>query len=188
MAQKKKLAVEQLSIERVERLIYLVRGFRVMLDTDIATLYGVQVRALNQAVNRHPDRFPEDFCFVLTEQESDEMRSQILISNADHGGRRYLPRVFTEQGVAMLSGLLRSPTAVKINIEIMRAFVRIRRLLSTPGELVAQLQELAKTVKLHDNHIKSISTLLHKMLNDPAPEPKPKPMGFHTLYPNKRGK
>src|SRR5262245_65114027 len=117
-----------------------------MLDSDLSKLYGVPTKVLNQAVERNRERFPDDFAFHLTPQEVANLKSQFVTSSLGHGGRRKPPRVFTEQGVAMLSSVLRSPIAVRVNVEIMRAFVRIRRLLATPGELVAQLQQLAETV------------------------------------------
>lgn len=162
--------------------IYVVRGVRVMLDEDLATLYGVLTKRLNEQVDRNIVRFPEDFSFVLTLQEFAILKSQIATSSSDHGGRRKLPRVFTEQGVAMLSGVLRSETAVRVNIEIMRAFVRIRQLLATPGDIVTQLQQLAEAVKLHDKQIAAISEILHKMLA-PPPVPPKRPIGFHVSHP-----
>src|SRR5262245_38342393 len=130
--------------ERIERQIYVIRGQRVMLDSDLADLYGVPTFRLNEQMKRNHGRFPEDFAFQLTLQEFRDLISQFAISNKGRGGRRKLPWVFTEQGVAMLSSVLRSPMAIKVNIEIMRAFVRVRRLLATPGELVSQLRQLAE--------------------------------------------
>jgi hypothetical protein len=158
---------------QLETRIHVIRGQRVMLDFDIAALYGIATIALNQAVKRNLARFPEDFAFQLTPHEFTDLISQTVISNSGHGGRRTPPRAFTEQGVAMLSSVLRSPTAVRVNIEIMRAFIRLRRLLATPGELIAQLQQLTETVKLHDTQIKSIIDVLQKMLA-PPPDDKPK--------------
>src|SRR5581483_911086 len=114
-----------------------------MLDIELAKLYGVPTKRLNEQVRRNRDRFPEDFAFQITEQEFTNLRSQFATSSLGHGGRRYRPWAFTEHGVAMLSSVLRSPTAVRVNIEIMRAVVRLRRLLATPGELVEQLRRLA---------------------------------------------
>lgn len=131
-----------IAAERIESRIEILRGQRVMLDADLAELYGVSTKMLNQAVRRNAMRFPPDFAFQLTTQEVTNLKSQIVTSSLGHGGRRKLPWAFTEQGVAMLSSVLRSPTAIKVNVEIMRAFVRIRRLLATPGELVAQLAKL----------------------------------------------
>jgi hypothetical protein len=166
------------SAQSIERQIYVLRGQRVMLDADLARLYGVSTRVLNQAVNRNRLRFPKDFAFRLTLQEFTNLKSQIVISSSDYGGRRYLPWVFTEQGVAMLSTVLRSSTAVRVNIEIMRAFVRLRRLLATPGELVVQLTQLVETVQLHDAQIKVITEVLRKMMEPPAKQPKRR-IGFH---------
>jgi hypothetical protein len=154
-----------------------------MLDADLAKLYGVSTKALNQAVERNLNRFPVDFSFLLTHQEFMDLRSQIVTSNVGRGGRRYRPRVFTEQGVAMLSSVLRSPMAVRVNIEIMRAFVRIRRLLATPGELVAKLQQLAQTVQFHDTQIRDIAEVLRKMIEPPPPDGSKRRFGFHPPEP-----
>jgi hypothetical protein len=165
------------SVEHVDRHIRIIRVQRVMLDADLAKLYGIPTMALNQAVRRNCERFLDDVAFQLTQQEFTALISQTVISNVGRGGRRKLPWAFTEQGVAMLSSVLRSPTAVKVNIEIMRAFVRLRRLLATPGELVAQLQQLAETVQLHDEQIKAIADVLRKMM-EPRPAAPRKPIGF----------
>jgi ORF6N domain len=125
--------------ERIERSILLIRGHRVMLDADLAELYGVETRALLQAVSRNQKRFPEDFMFQMSKEEYELLRSQIVISKKGRGGRRYLPYVFTEQGVAMLSSVLRSEMAVQVNIEIMRAFVRLRRMIASNEDLARKL-------------------------------------------------
>lgn len=166
--------------EQIERSIHIIRGQRVMLDSDLAKLYGVPTFRLNEQVERNRERFPDDFAFQLTQQEFKNLISQIAISSSGHGGRRKLPWVFTEHGVAMLSSVLRSPTAVQVNIEIMRAFVRLRRLLATPGELVSQLTKLAETVQLHDDQIKMITEVLRKMMEPPPARPKNQ-IGFHTI-------
>jgi hypothetical protein len=124
-------------------------------------------------VRRNRERFPEDFAFQLTAKEFRDLISQNAISNIGRGGRHKLPWVFTEHGVAMLSSVLRSPTAVRVNIEIMRAFVRLRRLLATPGELVEQLRQLAETVQLHDGQIKVITRVLQRMMEPPREPPQP---------------
>ncbi len=142
-----------------------------MLDSDLARLYGVTTKSLNQAVQRNADRFPDDFAYQLTQQEFTSLRSQIVTSKPGRGGQRYLPWVFTEHGVAMLSSVLRSPTAVRVNIEIMRAFVRLRRLMATPGELVEQVARLAETVKVHDHRINTIAEVLQRLI-EPPPEPR----------------
>jgi hypothetical protein len=158
--------------EQIEARIHAVRGVRVILDSDIAELYGIPTSALNQAVDRNIDRFPHGFSFRLAAHEFAALISQAVITKVGRGGRTKLPRVFTEEGVAMLSSVLRSPTAVRVNIEIMRAFVRIGRLLATPGELVAQLQKLAETVRLHDSQIKAVADILRKLM-EPPPNPAP---------------
>ena len=131
----------------MDRRIYFIRGAWVMIDAEMAELYGVETRALNQAVERNPERFPEDFCFQLTELELTDFNSRAEATGPGYGGRRYRPRVFTQPGIAMLSSVLRSETAVRVNIAIMRAFVRMRRLFATPGDIVTQLQQLAETVQ-----------------------------------------
>jgi hypothetical protein len=157
--------------EASQNPVHVLRGQRVMLDSDLARLYGVTTMRLNEQVARNRDRFPEDFAYQLTQQEFTSLISQIAISKGGRGGRRKLPWVFTEHGVAMLSSVLRSPTAVRVNIEIMRTFVRLRRLMATPGELVEQLTRLADTVRLHDGQIEAISQVLSKMMERPE-EPK----------------
>jgi hypothetical protein len=175
---KKNTSRRMATAEQIERSIHVIRGQRVMLDVDLAALYGVATRRLNEQVSRNRDRFPEDFAYQLTLQEVKNLMSQNATSSSRHGGRRKLPWVFTEQGVAMLSSVLKSPTAVRVNIEIMRTFVRLRRLMATPGELVEQLTKLAETVTLHDDQIKVISQVLQQMLEKPAaPE---RHIGFHA--------
>ena len=118
-------------IERIERHIYLIRGHKVMVDTDLSALYEVPTKRLNEAVKRNRQRFPPDFMFQLTAQEGRLLRSQIATSKIGRGGRRYLPYVFTEQGVSMLSSVLNSERAISVNIAIMRAFVRLREIMAT---------------------------------------------------------
>lgn len=148
-----------------------------MLDSDLADLYGVTTSALNQAVKRNNERFPEDFAYQLTKQEFAALKSQNVTSKGGRGGRMKLPWVFTEQGVAMLSSVLKSPTAARVNVEIMRTFVRLRRLVATPGELVEQLTKLAETVQWHDDQIKVIRQVLQQMLE--KPEPPKRRIGFN---------
>jgi hypothetical protein len=190
----KKTSTNLITPDKIENLVHIVRGQRVMLDSDLAELYGVTTAALNQAVRRNADRFPDDFAYPLTEQEFAVLMSQFVISKPTveggrsspqgpistigRGGRRNLPWVFTEHGVAMLSSVLRSPKAVRVNIEIMRTFVRLRRLMATPGELVEQLTRLAETVQSHDGQIKAIVQVLNKMMERPE-EPK-RQIGFHV--------
>jgi hypothetical protein len=166
------------TLDKIQQRIHVVRGQRVMLDFDLAQLYGVTTARLNEQVSRNRERFPEDFAYQLTQQEFTDLISQIAISSDGHGGRRKLPWAFTEHGVAMLSSVLRSPTAVRVNIEIMRIFVRLRRLMATPGELVEQLTQLSETVQLHDKQIKAIAQVLNKLMDQPV---KPKTsIGFHV--------
>ena len=164
--------------DEIQNMVRVVRGQRVMLDFDLARLYGVTASALNQAVRRNAERFPDDFAYQLTRQEVATLISQIVISKPGRGGRRKRPWAFTEHGVAMRSSVLRSPTAVRVNIEIMRTFVRLRRLMATPGELVEQLTKLAETVQLHDGQIKAITPVLNKLMERPA-EPSRR-IGFHV--------
>ena len=177
---KKSASADVATVEEIERSIHVVRGQRVMLDHDLARLYGVTTKQLNQQVARNRDRFPGDFSYRLNQQEFTSLKSQIVTSKSGkgRGGRRYLPFAFTEQGVAMLSSVLKSPTAVRVNIEIMRTFVRLRRLMATPGELVEQITKLAETVKLHDNEIKIISRVLQQMIEKPVAARRQ--IGFHS--------
>jgi len=129
--------------ETIEASILLVRGHRVLLDEDLARLYGVEVKALNQAVRRNASRFPDDFLIRLTPEEVGRLRSQTVTLETGRGRhRKYAPWAFTEQGVAMLSSVLRSPRAILVNIEIMRAFVRLRQMLASNAELARKLAEL----------------------------------------------
>ena len=128
--------------DRIEQAIYLIRGEKVMLDRDLALLYGVETKALNRAVRRNRQRFPSDFMFQLTAEEAEILRCQIGTSKKGRGGRRYLPYVFTEHGVAMLSSVLNSERAILVNIEIVRAFVKLRQMLASNGELSRRLDEL----------------------------------------------
>ena len=156
-------------IERIAASIYVIRGQKVMLDSDLAALYGVLTKNLNLAVRRNARRFPEDFVFQLTDEEDEALRLQIATSNVGRGGRRYPPRVFTEQGVAMLSSVLKSDRAADVNVAIMRTFVRIRQVLATN-------EELARKVAQHDRQIGVLFENLQKLLT-PAPVKK-KPIGF----------
>ena len=137
----------ELTVKQISQKIFYIRGFRVMVDSDLALLYEVETGALNRAVRRNQARFPGDFVFQLTENEKESLRCQIGISNADSkGGRRYLPLVFTEQGVAMLSSVLRSEKAVLVNVEIMRTFVQLRDFLLSNKELAQKLETLERKV------------------------------------------
>lgn len=158
--------------ERIENLIILVRGQKVMLDQDLATLYGVETRKLVQAVKRNIDRFPEDFMFQLTKDEFDLLRSQIVTSK-QRGGRRYPPYAFSEQGVAMLSSVLNSKLAIHVNIEIMRAFVRLRKMIASHVELSRKFEKLEKK---YDSKFKVIFDILKRLME--SPDNKKHPIGF----------
>lgn len=162
--------------ERISQSILILRGQRVMLDANLAALYGVATGALIQAVKRNIERFPEDFMFQLTADEWTALRSQFVISNEGRGGRRYAPHAFTEQGVAMLSSALKSPHAIAVNIEIMRAFVRMRELLTSNKELAQKLAELERKVDSHDQAIVGILKAIRELMR--APAPKQRPIGF----------
>ncbi|MDP2990250.1 MAG: ORF6N domain-containing protein [Kiritimatiellota bacterium] len=157
----------------IEKKILLLRGQKVMLASDLAAMYGVTTFNLNKAVKRNLDRFPNDFMFQLTRQEVANLTFQNGISNADHGGRRYSPYAFTEQGVAMLSSVLRSQRAVKVNIEIMRAFVRIRQWLASNVELAHKLAELEKK---YDAQFKIVFDAIRELMR--PTEPTRKRIGF----------
>jgi ORF6N domain-containing protein len=161
----------------IARLILSFRGHKVMLDSDLARLYGVTTANLNKAVKRNLNRFPEDFVFQLTVQEAGVLRFQYGISKtAGRGGRRYLPYVFTEQGVAMLASVLRSSRAVQVNIEIMRAFVQLRRFLSANRELAQKLAQLERKIGAHDEQIQAIFDAIRQLMA--PPEPKTRKIGF----------
>ena len=155
-------------IELIERKIYLIRGHKVLLDSDLAGLYEVETANLNKAVKRNIDRFPEDFMFQLTSEEADSLRFQIGMSKTEgRGGRRYLPYVFTEQGVAMLSSVLNSQRAVHVNIEIMRAFVKLRQMLASNAELARKLSTLEKK---YDAQFKVVFDAIRQLMAPPAPK------------------
>ncbi|MGD0388265.1 MAG: ORF6N domain-containing protein [Tepidisphaeraceae bacterium] len=160
---------------RIERSILSIRGHRVMLDVDLADLYLAETKALNRAVTRNRDRFPADFMFQLTPREFDNLRFHFGASRS-WGGRRYRPYVFTQEGVAMLSGVLRSTRAVAVNIEIMRAFVRLRKLLATHAGLARRLKELEKK---YDKQFSVVFEVIRELMTLPPEPPKP-PIGFNS--------
>ncbi len=163
--------------EKIARKIYLIRGQKVMLDSDLAELYRVSTFNLNKAVKRNKDRFPEDFLFQLNKEETGALTFQIGISKKGRGGRRYLPYVFTEQGVAMLSSVLKSKRAAMINVSIMRAFVKMREYLSTHKKIIDKL-------KKHDENFVIIFKILKQLTDKPKIKPKKKQIGF---TPNRKG-
>lgn len=161
-------------VKTIERAILLIRGEKVMLDADLADLYQTQTRILVQAVKRNLDRFPSDFMFQLTKEEFANLRSQ-FVTSSQWGGRRYPPYAFTEQGVAMLSGVLNSRRAILVNIEIMRAFVRLRRMLSSHAELGRRLDALELK---YDQQFKIVFDAIRGLMA--SPEPKRGRLGFRV--------
>lgn len=175
-------AAQLVPLELIERKIYLARGHKVMLDSDLAGLYQVATRVLNQAVRRNFDRFPEDFMFQLTTEEdaslrSQGLRSQFVTSKMGRGGRRRPPYAFTEHGVAMLSSVLKSKRAVQLNILIVRAFVRLRDYLATNKDLARKLEDVERTQHEHSAHIQQLCDCIQRLL-EPDPEPPKRRIGF----------
>jgi len=156
-------------VEVVERKIYFIRGQKVMRDSDLAHLYQVQTKALNLTVKRNLTRFPDDFMFRLTKEEDESLRFQFENSKPGRGGRRYLPFVFTEHGVAMLSSVLGSERAVQMNIVIIRAFIKLREVLATHQELAQRLEDLERKYQGHDNELEAVFEALRKLVSAPAP-------------------
>lgn len=166
--------------EIIEQKILVIRGQKVMLDFHLAELYGVETKGLKRAVKRNIDRFPEDFCFELTQTELENLRYQFGTSS--WGGARYTPYAFTEQGVAMLSSVLHSKRAVQVNIEIMRAFVHLRELLSTHKDLARKLEELEKK---YDEQFAVVFRALRELMTPPEPPPKRR-IGFNVADPKSK--
>jgi hypothetical protein len=192
------MSKEVISAKQIVRRIFYFRGEKVLLDFDLATLYGVATKALNQAVKRNRERFPDDFMFQLTTEEVLILRSQtvtssmqgagnqeimndwsqIVTSSRKHRGAKYRPYAFTEEGVAMLSSVLKSKRAVNVNIAIMRAFVKLRRVLETNRELARKFSELERRVGKHDEEIAAILEAIRQLM---APPDKPRrEIGFHV--------
>jgi hypothetical protein len=164
--------------EVIERRIYLIRGQRVMLDRDLAELYGVTTGALNQAVRRNLDRFPEDFMFQLAKEEFEHWKSQIVISNPGlRMGARRRPLAFTEQGVAMLSSVLRSKRAIQVNIAIMRAFVTFREMLATHKDLADKLAELEQR---YDDKFRVVFEAIRQLMAEPTLDQQRRQIGFSS--------
>jgi hypothetical protein len=164
-------------VQQIAQAIFAIRGQKVMLSQDLAALYGVPVKALNQAVKRHASRFPGDFMFQLSSKEFDNLKSQFVTSSWG-GLRRALPYAFTEQGVAMLSIVLKSARAVEVNIAIMRAFVKLREALETNRELARRFSDLEKHVGKHDEEISAIIDAIRQLM---APPERPRrEIGFHV--------
>jgi hypothetical protein len=158
--------------EVIEQKILMIRGHKVMLDRDLAKLYGVETFNLNKAVRRNLDRFPDDFMFQLTDKEFQDLIFHFGISR--WGGTRKLPLVFTEQGVAMLSSVLKSKRAARVNVEIMRTFVKLRKILSSHAELAKKLEQLEKK---YDSQFKGVFDAIRQLMT--SPDPLKRRIGFH---------
>jgi hypothetical protein len=158
-------------LERVERVILLIRGQKVILDADLAALYGVTTKRFNEQVKRNRERFPEDFMFQLTKKEAEILRSQFAASS--WGGRRYLPFAFTEHGAIMAANVLSSPRAIQASVQVVRAFVRLRQILASHADLARKLAQLEKK---YDRQFKVVFEAIRRLMT--PPEPKKRPIGF----------
>lgn len=165
----------QVPIDLIQRKIILVRGEKTMLDEDLAALYGVETKQLTRQVRRNLGRFPPDFMFQLTSEEFKILKGRP--SNSGRGGRRYRPYVFTEQGVAMLSSVLHSKRAIAVNVQIMRAFVQLRRLLSSQEQFRLKLATLERKLTEHDSKLKAIFEAIRQLMASPSPS-KRRRIGF----------
>ena len=173
-------SVQIIPVEIIERKIYLIRGCKVMLDSDLAELYQVQTKRLNEAVRRNLRRFPADFMFQLNEEELENWKSQIATSNPGAKmGLRKLPLAFTEHGVAMLSSVLKSERAVELNILIIRAFVRLREFLATHKDLAQKLEDVERIQHEHSAHIEQIYSYIQQLMES-APDSSKRRIGFRT--------
>jgi hypothetical protein len=165
-------------IANLQGAIHLIRGQRVMLDSDLAMIYGVTTKRLNEQLKRNRPRFPADFAFQLTVQESRNLKSQIATSSS-HGGKRKLPWVFTEHGALMLASVLNSAIAVQASVRVVRAFVRLREMVAANAQLAAKLKELERRFDSHDEAIANLFATLKKLL-EPSEAPKRREIGFHV--------
>jgi hypothetical protein len=168
----------QRKIASVEGAIHLVRSQRVMLDSDLAAIYGVTTKRLNEQLRRNRSRFPSDFAFQLTAEELTNLRSQIATSSF-HGGRRYRPWVFSEHGALMLASVLNSEIAVQASVRVVRAFVRLREMVAANTQLAAKLEELERRFDSHDQAIANLFTALKQLL-EPSEPTKRREIGFHV--------
>ena len=164
--------------ELVVNKIYLIRGKKVIIDRDLAELYGIVTKALKQAVRRNIGRFPSDFMFEMSPEEFQNWRSQFVTSNSEKMGLRYMPFCFTEQGVAMLSSILNTETAINVNIQIIRVFTRMRELVASHKDILHQLEKIEKRVNKHDEDIALVFSYLKKLLNPQYPPRRQ--IGFRT--------
>ena len=174
-------------IDNVESAIYLIRGHRVMLDSDLAAIYQVTTRRLNEQLRRNRKRFPEDFAFQLTAEEFRNLKSQIatsslrsqFVSSSSHGGKRKLPWVFTEHGAIMLASVLNSNVAVQASVRVVRAFVRLREMVAANAQLASKLEELERRLDSHDEAIVDLFAALKRLL-EPTELKKKREIGFHV--------
>jgi phage regulator Rha-like protein len=180
MPQKSRVQAALVHVGGIQQRIYLIRDRKVMLDSDLATLYGVATKALNQAVKRNSSRFPLDFAFQLRLKEADLLRSQFVTSNDGRGGRRYLPYVFTEHGVAMLSSVLNSERAVQMNILIVRAFIKLRDMLAKKRKIAVRVEKLEANQQRHASAIGVLAEEIDQLKRLPAPEVPKRRIGFPT--------
>lgn len=164
-------------LDRIGRRILLIRGHRILIDVDLAALYGVSTKRLNEQVKRNAERFPEDFMFQLTAAEAAALRSQFATSKKSSGGRRYLPYAFTEHGAIMAANVLNSHRAVQASVLVVRAFVRLRRLLSTHRDLAKKLAELEERIGRHDGAIHALMKAIRDLM-EPSPDPRKERIGF----------
>ena len=167
-----------LALENVESVIHIVRGQRIMLDADLARIYGVTTSRLNQALRRNRNRFPADFVFQLQEHEFEVLRSQFVISKAQ-GGRRYLPWAFTEHGAIMLASVLNSAIAIEASVRVVRAFVYLREQLASNKELARKFDELEKRMDQQDTSIAALFEAIRRLIEPPTDEKPTREIGFH---------
>ena len=177
-SEKPKQSTPTVSVERIERSIHLVRGHKVILAADLAALYGVVTWRLNEQVKRNQNRFPDDFVFQLTPEEDKALTSQIARSKSGRGGRRTLPFAFTEHGAIMVAMILKSPRAVDMSVQVVRAFVRLREMLASNVALAHKLAELERRLEGHDQAIHDLFEAIRQLLT--PPQPKRSQIGFHA--------
>jgi hypothetical protein len=174
------MAKESVSLVPAERIIHsilLIRGQKVILDSELALLYGVTTARLNEQVKRNSERFPDDFMFQLVNEEYDNLKSQFATSSMGWGGRRKLPYVFTEHGAIMAAGVLNSNKAVEVSIFVVRAFVKLRQMLAPYKDIIKKVEQLETKLQTHDKHITAIIEAIKLLMPSPEPEPKP-PVGY----------
>ena len=167
------------SVEQIERRIHTIGGQKVMLDSDLAALYGISTKRLNEQVKRNRRRFPADFAFQLSKSEAESLRSQFATSKSHRGGRRYLPYAFTEHGAIMLASVLNTPRAIDVSVYVVRAFVRLRQMLATQKDVAPKLAELERRVAGHDEAIRSLVTAIRRLMGSPPPTPRRR-IGFRV--------